>query len=123
MGVLVEGRENAASACRTTGVVSGSSEVQPTFSTKDDFAHMCCAADLVAASMFLQSLEEHERRHIVVSACKSLCWLEQPDEVEDKSFVEAIEEDAIVEQPCASSLDCTIGRCWWHLAGGDVSGN
>ena len=35
-----------------------------------DFAHMCCATDLVAESMFLPRLEMHERRDMVVSACR-----------------------------------------------------
>ena len=35
--------------------------------TKIDFAHMCCVADLVGASMFLQRLEKQEIRDMVAS--------------------------------------------------------
>ena len=68
------------------GSLFGSVRLAPT--TQEDFAHMCCAADLVAASMFLQRLETHEIRDMVASACRSASCLEQPDEVEDDGTTE-----------------------------------
>ena len=38
-----------------------------------DCAHMCCATDLVAASMFLQSLEKTELRDTMVASCNGIC--------------------------------------------------
>ena len=58
--VFVEGRGSSSLAHSMTGAMSGSSQMKPTFSTNSDFPHMCCVADLVAASMFLQSLETYE---------------------------------------------------------------
>ena len=54
----------------------------------NDFAHMSCVAVLVAASVFLQSLEVYEVRDMVAAACRGASWLEQPDEVEDECFGE-----------------------------------
>ena len=91
--VFLECRDKIASTSAVSGAVAidnskGSSETIRVFSAKSDFAHMCCSADLVAASMFLHRLEEHEICHMVVSTGRGACWFEQPDTVQDECFEE-----------------------------------
>ena len=43
----------------------------------DVYSHLCCAADVVAASMFLQRLEMHEIRDfafVVDAGCCACCF-------------------------------------------------
>ena len=60
--VFSECRDNIVPSTMVAGVAAvdnskGASTATLSFSTKSDFAHMCCTAELVAASMFLQRLE------------------------------------------------------------------
>merc|ERR1712232_499707 len=92
-------------------------QVKPTFDTKTDFAHMCCAADLIAGITFLQGLEMDERRDVVSSACLYLNWSEQRAGVRDEP---SVEEDVFVDAPLASGFDFTYAWCMWHFAGGEL---
>ena len=52
-----------------------------------DFAHACCGADLVDASMFLQSFETYERRDMVVSACDGVLQSESTEQIQNESDI------------------------------------
>merc|ERR1712211_27523 len=63
--------DNAVSTATITGTAAvdnanGAPDAKLTFSMRNDFAHMCCFADLAAARMFLLRLEGQEIREMVV---------------------------------------------------------
>ena len=60
----------------------------PLCCTYDGGFMFCRTLNLVAATMFLQRLTEHEIRHMVAFACKGASWLEQPDEVDDERLAD-----------------------------------
>ena len=100
---------------------------------------MCCDADLVAACMFLLRLEMHEIRDMVARICYGGCAccvspvvlhcndVLQRSHTRVMSFLPAgalhhslVEVDAVVEQPYAIGLECTIGRRCNSLSNIDV---
>ena len=128
MKVFAGVEEDVAASRRLCRGMAGSLESAPTFATKFDFPHMGCAADLVAANMFLESLETHERRDMVALACKGFSarpsLIEQPDEDHASRFhVFLVEQEAVIEQPLSRSPGCTVGQNWDDVAGGDAGGN